>query len=217
MPMADPNLIEREPHDEAEELLPWYANGQLDAADRAKVDAHISTCAHCRQQLALERRLIDEFQAMTLEVESGWARLRNRIEAPAAVPVRTFKPRRRSPLAEVWAFVSRPAVATLAAAQLAFVVIAGGTLLSLSRPVYHTLGSAPAPAAANVIVMFRPGATEQGIRDALRSADASIVDGPTPANAYLLHVSPRQRQFALGRLQADNIVQLAQPIDGARS
>lgn len=213
--MAGQNLTERLPHDEAEELLPWYANGQLDDADRAKVDAHLSSCAHCRQQLALDRQLIDEFQAMTPEVESGWARLRNRIAAP--VPVRTFKPKRPSALAEVWAFLSRPAVATLAAAQLAFVVIAGGTLLSLSRPVYHTLGSTPAPAAGNVIVMFRADATEQDIRDVLRSAGASIVDGPTPANAYLLHVAPRRRQVALSKLQSDNYVQMAQPIDGAGS
>ena len=131
--MAGHDLTERKPHDEAEELLPWYANGQLDATDRAKVDAHLSSCAHCRQQLVLDRQLIDEFQAMTPEVESGWARLRNRVEVPATLPVRTFKPRRPSPLAEAFAFLSRPAIATLAAAQLAFIVIAGGTL-GLTEP-----------------------------------------------------------------------------------
>lgn len=217
MPIAGPDFMEREPHGEAEELLPWYANGQLDEADRAKVDEHLSSCAHCRHQLALERRLIDEFRAMTLEVESGWTRLRKRIETPTFVPAETFKPRRSKPVAGVGAFFSRPAVAMLAAAQLAFVVIAGGALLSLSQPAYHTLGSAPAPAAANVIVMFRANATEQGIRDSLRSAGATIVDGPTPANAYLLHVGPRQRQLALARLQSDKIVQMAQAIDGAAS
>jgi hypothetical protein len=217
MPTAGPNSIEREPHGEAEELLPWYANGQLDAADRAKVDAHLSSCAHCRQQLAFERRLMDEFQSMAIEVESGWARLRNRIGATASVSRRTARWRRPRPLAEARTFLSRPAVATLAAAQLAFVVIAGGTLLSLSEPVYHTLASVPVAAAGNVIVMFRPDATEQGMRNALRSAGASIVEGPTPANAYLLHVAPRQREDALTRLQAQPIVQLAQPIDGAGS
>lgn len=213
--MAGPNLTERKPHDEAEELLPWYANGQLDLADRAKVEAHLSSCAHCRQQLALDRQMIDEFQAMTPELESGWARLRSRIEAP--IPVRTFKPKRPSPLAKAWAFLSRPAVATLAAAQLAFVVIAGGTLLSLSQPAYHALGSAPPPATGNVIVMFRADATELDIRNVLRAAGASMVDGPTPANAYLLHVAPSRRQLALKKLQSDDNVQMAQPIDGSGS
>src|SRR5947209_3232195 len=100
--MTGPDLTENKPHDEAEELLPWYANGQLSKADRERVDAHLSSCAHCREQLALERRLMHEFQTMVPEVESGWARLRKRIEAQ--VPART-KPSRPSPFAEVWAFL----------------------------------------------------------------------------------------------------------------
>ena len=48
-------------HREAEELLPWYATGQLDADDRALVEAHLSSCAHCQRQLQAERRMIDEF------------------------------------------------------------------------------------------------------------------------------------------------------------
>lgn len=217
--MTRPDTTERTPHDAAEELLPWYANGQLDDADRAIVDAHLSSCAYCRQQLALERCLIDEFQAIVPEVESGWARLRRRIETPVPdrAPVRTFAPPRPNWLAEAWAFLTRPAVAALATAQLAFVIVAGSALLSLSRPVYHVLGSAPPPAAGNVIVMFRAGATEQEIRDVLRSAGASIVEGPTPANAYLLHVAAQRRDFAVGRLTANRSVQMAQPIDGGGS
>jgi hypothetical protein len=65
--------------------------------------------------------------------------------------------------------------------------------------------------------MFRADATEQQIRNVLKSAGASLVDGPTPANAYLLHVTPAQRQVALRKLQSDHVVQLAQPIDGGGS
>jgi anti-sigma factor RsiW len=207
--MAHPKLPSGGPHDEAEGLLPWYANGQLDAPDRARVERHLLACADCRQQLVVERRLIGEFQAMTPEAESGWARLRRQIEppAPARVPA-------RRPLAELWGILTRPAVATLAFAQLAFVVIAGGTLLSLSRPAYHVLGSAPVPAAANMIVIFHADTTEGEIRQALGGAGASIVGGPTSADAYLLHVSPVERQNSVAKLQADGNVQLAQPIDG---
>ena len=220
--MPDPNLIERPPHDDAEELLPWYATGQLDEADRAKVDAHLSSCAHCRQQLALERQLIGEFQAMSPEVESGWSRLKARLEAPvpvAAAPLAATQrpPARPNPFSELWAMLSRPAVATLAIAQLAFVVFAGSLLLSLSKPSYRALGSAPAPAAANIIVMFRSDASVEDVRDTLKLAGASIVDGPTPSDAYLLHVAPQQRAGALAKLQSEDDVQLAQPIDGSRS
>ena len=205
--MADPNFAQ--PHDEAEELLPWYATGQLDAADRVRVETHLSSCAECQHQLATERKLMQEFRAMTPEVESGWARLRSRIESP--VPIRARRP---SLFEQFWATLSRPAVATLAMAQVAFVVIAGGTLLSLSRPAYHALGSAPVPASANVIVMFRADATVQDVDQTLKSVRATIVEGPTDADAYLLHVSPQQRDGVLNRLQKDDQVAMAQPIDG---
>jgi anti-sigma-K factor RskA len=207
--MDTPRTFAAGPHDEAEELLPWYATGQLDAADRARVERHLLSCGDCREQLAVERRLIDEFQAMAPEVESGWVRLRGRIDTPVQV-ARAPK----QPFAELWAFLTRPAVAAIAVAQLAFVVIAGGALLSLSRPAYHVLGSAPVPADANVIVIFDADTTEGEMRGALGAAGASIVGGPTSADAYLLHVAPAGRQNSLARLQADANVQLAQPIDG---
>ena len=182
-----------------------------------RVEAHLASCAYCRQQLVLERQLIDEFQHMSPQVESGWERLKNRIGAPVAVTAAARPtPARRNVLAELWALLNRPAVAALAVAQLAFVVVAGSVLLSLSRPSYHALGSAPPPAAANVIVMFRADATIEDVRDSLRTAGASIVDGPTPADAYLLHVAPQQREAALAKLHANGNVQMAEPIDGAR-
>jgi len=213
--MTDNGRTELTSHGEAEELLPWYANGQLDEADRAIVDAHLSSCAYCRQQLAIERRLIKEFQAIEPKIESGWTRLRGRIASDSQLPtVRAPRPTR---LAEAWGFLTRPAIATLAAAQLAFFIVAGSALLWLSRPAYHVLGSPPPAAGGNVVIMFRADATEQDIRDVLKSAGATIVDGPTPANAYVLHVAADRRQMALKTLQANDIVQLAQPIDGGGS
>jgi anti-sigma factor RsiW len=197
-------------HDPAEELLPWYATGQLDPEERAQVERHLYSCAECREQLTLERRLIGQFQTTSPQVESGWARLKARIDPPRAV--RPVKP---PMFAELWAILSRPAVATLAVAQLALVFVGGSALYSLTRPDYHVLGSAPVPAAANAIVMFREEAREGDVQRALNAAGASIVGGPTPAGAYLVHVEPARRQAALGTLQATDGVQLAQPIDGA--
>src|SRR5436305_12560269 len=97
--MADLNVGERRPHDPAEELLPWYATGQLDAAERTRVEAHLSACGECREQLTLERRLVQQFRAMTPEVESGWTRLKARMERPARQTVRVRRP---SPFAEFW-------------------------------------------------------------------------------------------------------------------
>jgi anti-sigma factor RsiW len=205
----DPQLTELRSHDEAEELLPWYATGQLDATDRMRVEAHLADCVECRRQLTVERQLMHEFRAMTPEIESGWNRLRARIVRPGPAPLR------RRGLAEFWQLLTRPAVAGLAVAQLAFVILAGGFLISLSKPNYHALNSPPPTAAANMIVMFQPNATEKDMRAALESAGASIVGGPTPANAYLLHVAPSGRAAAVARLHDSNAVQLAEPIDSA--
>lgn len=193
------------PHHEAEELLPWYASGRLEAADRVLVEEHLSSCAKCREQLTLERRLIQEFRSFAPEVDAGWARLRSRI-APRPANV---EPR------PIWRIVRHPAVATLAAAQLAFLVFGAGILLWLSRPTYHALGSPPPSPTADVIVMFRADATVEDVKSTLKAANASIIDGPTDADAYLLHVPLRQRNLALARLRADDDVQMAEPIDGA--
>jgi anti-sigma factor RsiW len=203
------NPMPDQPHDQAEELLPWYATGQLDAADRALVEKHLASCARCERQLAAERALIHEFQGLTPEIDTGWATLRGRI---------VTQPRSRAgigaALAEFWELLKRPAVAALATAQVAFVAIGATVLQWSSQPTYVALGSAPVAASANVIVMFRPEVREAELRGALESSGASLVGGPTEADAYLLHVPANARPAAVEKLQKNANVTLAQPIDG---
>ena len=142
-------------HDQAEELLPWYATGQLDAADRALVENHLASCARCQRQLADEQVLIDQFQAMSPEIDSSWAQLRGQIEArPPA------RPGIGETLAEFWELLKRPVVAAIATAQVAFVALAAMLFQWLSQPTYVALGSGAAASSANIIVIFRPEARE---------------------------------------------------------
>ena len=203
------NMPEREAHQELEELLPWYANGRLDSDDRVKVERHLESCSSCREELALDRRLIDEFQSLTPEIDAGWARMRARI-APARKPA----PRVPRMFGDFWTQLRQPGVAALAAAQVAFVIFGAGVLLTLSRPTYHALGSSQAPQTANVLVIFRADATVEEVHDTLQAANASVVGGPTATDAYLLSVAPNRRDQALRKLQSDEDVELAQPIDG---
>ena len=53
------------------------------------------------------------------------------------------------------------------------------------------------------------------MRSALRQSGASLVGGPTDADAWLLSVPSAQRSVALARLRADREVVMAEPIDGA--
>jgi len=205
--MAQP-MRSDDPHAEVEELLPWYSTGQLDDLDRALVDKHLASCVACQRQLRFDHQMIDEFQSLEPQVDGGWNRIRARIEQDAQPSWRSQRA-----LGSAWNLLRRPAVATLAAAQLAFVVLAGGIFLSLSRPDYHALSSATQPPAGNVIVIFRADATQKDVVDALRASGASLVGGPTSADAYLLRVPPERRAAALAALQADQDVQMAQPID----
>ena len=210
--MPEPVPTQVNPHKEAEELLPWYATGQLEAGDQALVEKHLSACAHCRRQLAFEQRMVDEFATLTPEVDSGWARLRRRIERR-----RSWWDKAGDEAAVAWRTLARPSVIALAAAQLLFVVLAGSVLLSLSRPDYRALGSAPAPQSANAIVMFRADTTEAQLRTLLDDNSATLIGGPTAADAYLLHVPAQSREAVLEQLRKDSHVEMAQPIDGSRS
>ena len=60
-----------ETHQQVQELLPWYCTGQIDAVDRAKVEAHLTDCMICQAELPLERRLTREVAALPLQLELG--------------------------------------------------------------------------------------------------------------------------------------------------
>ena len=219
-----PNPIETgiQPHHEAEELLPWYVTGQLEGDELAFVETHLSSCAHCRRQLAVERHMVAEFAGLTPDIDTRWARLKQRLGAAELLAERA--PVRQSWLdgvtsdaASLWQTLTRPAIAALATAQVAFVAIAGTILFSLSQPSYRALGSAPPPQSANVIAMFRADTTESQMRDLLRANGATVVGGPTSADAFLLRVAPASRREALAHLRSDRHVLMAQPIDGSTS
>ena len=159
---------------------------------------------------ALERDSLH--RASITAAPSGWARMRQRIEAREAKGPSWIA----RTAADAWQILKRPAVAALATAQLGILAIAAAIAPSLgSAPAYVALGDRAQPAqSANVIILFRPEATEAGMRSALRQSGASLVGGPTDADAYLLSVPAAQRPAALAKLRADSEVAMAEPIDG---
>jgi len=198
---------DRDGHDGLRELLPWYVTGQLDEADAARVEAHLEGCAECQAELRFEERLESEVARLPLEVEAGWARMRRRIESE--------RPPRRGPqnlsIRAPWLGWGVAAALTLSL---------GLVLAPSLRPAppddgYHALGAAPAVEPGNVVVIFRPDTTEKAMREALKATGARLVDGPTPADAYVLRVPAAQRDAALANLRARREIVLAQPIDSA--
>ncbi len=199
-----------DPHQEAEELLPWYTTGRLDIADRARIESHLAACARCQRQLKAEHRLVEEFRTISPEVDLGWARLRDRIESPGRKRLSWFT----KAIADLRQ-LSRPAAAALLTVVVAITVSVTALMTSMDQPSYRALGSPDSSGSANVIVIFRADTTEADMRNALRTSGASLVGGPTSADAYLLHVQPQARLSALERLRANDDVTLAEPIDGA--
>ena len=204
------NVIRLPPdrHRETQLLLPWFVTDRLDAADRARVEAHLASCPQCQAELKLEQRLDHEVATLPVDVEQAWVAMRRRIadEPDAARAV----VRRASRL---WRWTG-PALGWGVAASLAMVVTFGVVSPRPTQPAaYHTLSAAPASPAGNVIVMFREDASERTMRQLLLASHARLVDGPTAAHAYVLRVPAAGRDGALQALRASPAVMLAQPID----
>ena len=208
--MAEIIRLRGSPHEQAQQLLPWYVNGTLEADEAAMVEAHLAECAECRADLAAEQVLAREIVALPLDVEHAWSMLSERIDA-AGPPRRLAEPvpflRRK--VAMGW--VLGGPLAAAAAVAFAVVVVPGAP--SPAGETYRALGSAPTAAPGNALVMFKPDARDGDQRDALTKAGARIVDGPTASGAYVVRIAPASRAQALDGLRATPQIVLAEPID----
>lgn len=195
--------MDTDEHQSVHELLPWYVTGRLQADEQARVRAHVEACAVCQAEVRTETRLEAEVARLPLDVERGWADMRERLAADAA-PARRF----RAPVAWLgWGVAA------------ALAVTVGVISLPQAQPTaYHALGAAPSADAAtgNVVVVFLPETTERRMRETLKASEARLVDGPTATNGYVLHVAPARRAAALAALRADKAVVVAEPLDGSR-
>ncbi|MEO8924298.1 MAG: zf-HC2 domain-containing protein [Caldimonas sp.] len=172
-------------HRITQELLPWFVNGTLDAAESAQVTAHLGHCLRCQADAAAQAqvRALSGIAEPDGSVDRDWASLRTRLDvAPEAL--------RRPPGVRSrpwWRSGLQVAVALQAAVML---VLAIGLIeVSSRRETYRALGTAPVATEANAIAVFRADATEQQMRAALRAADGRIVGGPTASDAYLLRLN----------------------------
>jgi anti-sigma factor RsiW len=203
-------------HQAVQELLPWYAAGQLAPDEARRVHEHLQACAQCRQDLEWEHGVrADAAQdplPAGLDMEAALARLmpalgpQERAEAPL-------------PTASPWwrvAAANQPSWLRWAVAAQ-WVVIAGlGALLlrpAAEPGIYRALGSGAA-ATGNLVVVFQPNTTERELRRVLQAQNARVVDGPTVTDAYLLSVPAASRAQALKALRADAAVKLVEPLDG---
>jgi len=190
--------MEHDEHAAVQALLPWYAKGQLAGDESEQVQRHLMHCPACRNELAAEQPLQTLLNVAgslpeTGDVEAGLAKLHARMQ-PA-------KPKAAAPRWMPWALGLQGAACAL--------------LLGLwlherqTEPAYEGLSAAgTAPVVADALVMFRPGTSEQAVRELLQAHGAGVVAGPTETGAWLLRVDAR----GLAELRTASIVQMAEPL-----
>ncbi|HEX6573220.1 MAG TPA: zf-HC2 domain-containing protein [Steroidobacteraceae bacterium] len=211
---------------EAARLLPWFVTGRLDAADSARVEAHVASCVTCREDLEHERALHGLLHRVErpapLSASQGFQRVMARIdETERAMREPPPEASGRSPAspAREPRWIAAAVVVQALALALVGAALWRGADRSTDAP-YRTLTSSPAAPtsdAARLRVVFAPGTTAQELASLLAAIDARIVDGPSPAGAYALALSGNAADEAtvtasLARLRADARVLFAEPI-----
>ncbi|QJU59978.1 zf-HC2 domain-containing protein [Sphingomonas sp. AP4-R1] len=193
-------------HGEAQMLLPWYATGQLDEADRCLVDAHLANCAACRAALVVEQAMGRRVTGLSLDTELGWDDMRRKLKNRRMGERRSSIGARMSHLPRWIGFAL--------AAQMLLLVTAIVAFAPVGRPAsYHVLSTTPSATRGNALVMFRPDAKAEELMRALSATGVRVVDGPTAAGAWIANVAPGGRTDALARLRAQRAVAMAEPID----
>jgi hypothetical protein len=203
-------------HLEAQDALPWLANGTLAGAELERVQAHVETCAHCRADLALLRTVHAAGPGPDLDFDAdrALARLLPQLDAAPAAPAPAAPG-----LLQRWRNRLAANDGTWLRAAVAFQFCAIAVLAALlARPGahpdaadYRALGAAGANGMARVVVTFRPDTPEAELRRIVRASGARIVGGPTVTDAWLVGADGRLDPV-LARLRAEPAVTLAEPL-----
>ena len=216
-------------HREISALIPWYVNGSIGEHERERVDAHLSVCAGCRDDLAHELRVC---QGMTVEsaIEYMPAASLKRLQArlddidaaaarPMGVSARVTLNRRSMP----WQGLMAASVAVMA---VALSLLAADRWMQFrahaSAPNYYTVTS-PAPRARGEVIraVFSPTLTLVELQSILDESQLRIISGPTEAGVYSLAAySLRPVSSSLALLRGHSEVRFAestQPVSGPAS
>jgi anti-sigma factor RsiW len=202
-------------HAAACELLPWFVSGTLEEGERRAVEAHLASCAECREEerrCRETREAVREGRVAPSPHPAQLARLVARIddleEEPAEGPLRAL-------------FAAPLSVRLVLAAQLAAMLALVAYIFWPVSPVaYRTLADAPTSAAAaapspEVRVVFAPEATEAEIRHLLLEVGAHLSGGPSPLGAYTLALpaggGAEPLPVVLAHLRAHPRVRFAEP------
>jgi anti-sigma factor RsiW len=183
--------------DEISALLVFLANGTLEGAEKARVEAALASDPDLQAEFAVLKQIRTQMQSEAVERspgEFGHARLMRDL-AREAPPVRSNR---------LWQGLAAAALALLVV-QTVF-SLNGGSLIRLAG------GETETTSGPVLTVAFAGSATEADIRALLIEADLTIVSGPSALGLYRLAAKDEAaRTAALAKLSAaGNIVESAE-------
>lgn len=215
---------------EIEDLLPFYHNGRISAADRGRVEAALRTNAELRRRLDLiaeeasvtvalneslrapSPRALD---ALMAKIEAEPKRMSQRVEAAKLGLV--------DRLGACLALLSPRTLAYATAAAVGIIALQGVVLTGVmpgggsGSPSYQT-ASAPALSDGTfVLISFVPEAKASAMTDLLTNVGASIVEGPRASGLYRVRIGDKalpkeEAERILARLRANReVVALVAP------
>jgi hypothetical protein len=201
------------------ELLPWLANGRLTGAPRATAETHLRTCAACRQELEVQRRICTTLSAperVTYAPGPSLRKLLDRIDgSPGRAESAPGAMRGRDRRAGAW----RPPALAWAASLVA---ILGATFWVAaerwSQPLYVT-HTETQPRAGALHIAFAPAVSVEDASALLRAAGARVVEGPDASGVFGVApaTDPAHGQLwrLASRLRADPRVRWVEPLPEA--
>jgi hypothetical protein len=217
-------------HRRAWDLIPWIVNDSAPESERQAVQAHLESCADCRQELEFQRQLqaaMAQQDAPEIDARDSWQRLRSRLDTPArpAVAVRSGQRRARR--------AGKAGMPWLIAAMVVQAIGLGALGAAWwSRPsapasvppgyaaVYRTL-SAPETAApaATIRVVFAPEVTIAQLQAMLAGARLQVRAGPNEVGVWTLGPAGDSdraaTEAALRELRANSEVRFAEALASA--
>jgi anti-sigma factor RsiW len=204
--------IDHPEHLAASDVLPWFVNGTLDAAEAAQVERHLASCIACKQEVGVLRELQELYREEKIRCHFAAAAqaaanvpASRRVPTPSSIARVKGAWRTGSPL-QWWQ--------TLLLVQTGLIALLVAGLVMYQPPQYYRTLSATRTGtaqAASLVVVFDGAIAERDLRAVLRDLDARIVDGPTAQGAYTLTVPPAQQVQALARLRRLPSVRFAEP------
>lgn len=199
------------------ELLPWYANGTLGAADAAKVEKALAGDAAVRASLAR----IEEERGETIVQNEAIPGARSGAFEDLMARIETEAPRTDRSATRGTGFVARlmaaiagapPRALALGAFAAALVIVAeSGVLINTAirsngAPAEYTTASVLPPGVeqAVILIQFAPGVPLDAIVTLLRTEKAVIIDGPKAGGLFRLAVAAADAPTVLADLKANS-------------